>query len=692
MRVLWLAVILLPLLLMPAPALAQAGSVKFSTQPLTVSVALNSVAISGDAVVAVGESGQVVVWRGGSVAVMPVASSELLGVSCSGGICLAVGRGGVVAEIRLEDLAYSTYKPYQSDLSSVSLRGSAAAVVAGDRVLIYRLGGTVQRIVSLGVKVSMVNWIGENITAIGDRYIFSINPETGNVSRMAAYRTSVVSAHTVAGRLLVLTDKGLVDGNSTVPGQFRGMSPHDRGVILYDQQGVYLYDASDRSLRPLASLQDVRDVAAYGDGVVAVGTGGLMALVRDGDVSTLTAPAGEYVAAVGDGEGGAVIAMRDGRLLTYRGGFFRTHLVGDTPRAMAYVRGEIVILGSRGLWVFDGGSVRPFPIQLRASDFNDVAASKDYWVTLVGSEGRIVEISAGGDAMPVTATKNNLFAVAAGYAVGDRVAVMLGREPKLTTLDERMVDVDATSCGAVAVGEKGMIAHLTPTQVSKASAGSLKPTSVSVNPRGAYALIGGSKGELIIFDGYNATSLPTALPDEVRSIAWVDERTALVATSKGLYRLKEVAYPPPAVEIKAPKSVEVLQGGTKTIQVLIHSRNGFSGTVEIPVSMVGLDVYGVYLAYSPSKLLVNVQPFCPGSAVIVVRASMEAPEGSATLRIHIDNTKTVSIPVKVVRQASQPALPAPIPADIITVAVAGAAALTVVIIVRRVLTQKSRRM
>ncbi|MEM2946440.1 MAG: hypothetical protein QXI87_08870, partial [Thermoproteota archaeon] len=344
--------------------------------------------------------------------------------------------------------------------------------------------------------------------------------------------------------------------------------------------------------------------------------------------------------------------------------------------------GEVVVLGGKSLWVFDRntGEIKPLEASIRASDFNDLSPSPTHWLMLVGLSGRMAGVERDGSVTPVKATSSHLYAVASGYAVGDKVAVMLGSEPKVSKQDSKLVDVASTACGAVAVSDSGQIVYLKPDSITKASAGKLKLTTVSINPRGAYVLAGGAKGELILFDGLNATVLPTALPEEVRAIAWIDDRTAILVTSKAVYRLVEEWYPQPTVEVKAPKSVEVFAGASKRIELEIKPVNGFSGEVEIPVTVSGM---AQYVSAAPQTLKLNLNPLCPAKSTLTISAYGEAGEGGATVNLWFKGMAT-SIQVAVKKPLQQTAQTFDIPLPyLIGVAVVVGIAVGVSSILRR---------
>lgn len=626
-------------------------ALRLRLEPLTVQGDLYSVAVSQDKLVAVGEAGTVVVWSRDRLTIFAASSTDLVSVSCSDRICVAVGGKGVITEIDPHGETYRTYTVSQKDLSKVSLNGYVAAVAAKTEVLIYRIGGVVSRAVEAGVDLSSVTWSRGEVLASGGGRILSINPETGAVKTVAEHKMRIQKVYEIGGRLWTLSDKGLaVDGNVTLPGVYAGMEPAPRGLILYRDQSITFYDIVDRRQTPLANLQTkVNHAILYGSSLAVAGPSGYLALVRDGVPQMLTAPAGDYVAAVSDGYGGVLIASKTGMLLHYREKTFNAYLLGDVPRAMAYSRGDVVILGSRGLWVFGGGAVKPVEASVKASDYVDIAASSSLWVTLVGPGGKIAEVGRHGELSTVEATSNNLLAATRGYAVGDKIAVMIEPEPRISKQDSKLVDVDSTACGAVAVSDTGDVVYLRKDSVTKSSLkAKTKLTTVSVNPRGAYALAGGSKGELILYDGFNATLLPTALPEEVRAIAWIDDKTAIVATSKAVYRLAELGYPPPYVEIKAPRNIDVFSGSSRKIEITLVPRNGFSGRAEIPVAVSG----SPYLSIQPTTLSIALDPLCPAKTTLSLSIYPEAPEGAASITL-LNSGKATSIAVNIAKPGAQ---------------------------------------
>ncbi|MEM0461214.1 MAG: hypothetical protein QW318_03330 [Candidatus Caldarchaeum sp.] len=663
---------------------------KIRIEPLTIGGDLYSAALSQDRVVAVGRSGSVVIWGHDRLSIFSVSQSDLLSISCMERICVAVGAKGVVAEIDPHAETYRSYTVSQKDLSRAALSGGTAAIAARTEVLIYRLGGVISRTIDVGADVSSITWRGSEVLVAAGGRILSLDPETGSSKLLMENKNmKMVNVYDINGRLWVLTDKGLmVDGNLTLPGQFSGMKPVPRGFILYRDQLVSFYDVIDRKLYTVANLlQKASDIVAYGEAFVAVGPSGYLAIVEEGVERRLAAPMMEYAAAVSDGGGGVLVASKTGSLLHYRDGVFTAYLMGDQPKAMALVYGDIVILGRQGLWVFDRGELKAVQAAVRAEDFNDIAPSSTLWVTLVGAGGKVAEVGRGGELSTEQPTTNNLLAVTRGFAVGDKVAVMLGPETRVSKQESKLVDVQSTACGAIAVSDSGEVVYLRKDSITKSQvAGKPKLTTVSVNPRGAYALAGGMKGELVMYDGYNATVLPTALPEEVRAIAWIDERTAIIATSKAVYRLVELGLPNPFFEVKAPRNMDVFSGSSRKIELTLLPRYGYSGKAEISISATGL---GQYLSVNPRILSATLDPLCPSKASLELSAYPEAPEGSAAVNLLYQGRST-SIAINIAKPGTgnQQAQPIALPADIQLLALFGIAAIGAVLVFKKLIARR----
>lgn len=656
------ALFILALLLTPSSLTApsQEAFLRLRVESLTVAADLYSVSVSGDKVVAVGKAGTVVIAGGGRFTVLSAASSDLVSVSCSERLCVAVGGKGALVEIDPHEEAYRAYTVSQSDLLKIVLKGQVAAVAARTEVLVYRVGKGVLRTFSLGADVTALAWSGDMPLAAAGGRILSLNMDTGGASIVKEYKSlKILAMHLLGGRLWLLTDKGVTaeDGEVMLSGAFSGMEPvSSRSLVLYQSQSITLFDVVDRKQVQLAYLQTkVNHVAAYGASLAVVGPAGYLAFVEKSVEKRLTAPSAGYTAAASDGRGGVLIAAESGLLLHYRDGVFSSFLIGDQPRAVTYAYGDMVVLGSRSLWVFDGGEIKSVETAVKASDYVDIAPGR-LWVTLVGRDGKIAEVGRRGEIETVQATTSNLLAVTQGYAVGEKVAVMIGDEPRVSKQDSKLVDVVATSCGAVAVSDAGDVVYLRPETITKSSLKNKpKLTAVSLNPRGAYVLAGGSRGELVLYDGYNATLLPAALPEEVRAIAWIDDKTAIAVTSKAVYRVVELWYPPPSLDIRAPRSMDVFSGSSRKVEVTLVPMNGYSGEAEVLVSVSGLSQY---VSVQPKTLSAKLSPLCPAKATLTVNIYSEAPEGVASIALqHGDSITQVALKIAKPGPASQQQAP-----------------------------------
>ncbi|MEM1975967.1 MAG: hypothetical protein QW074_07780 [Candidatus Caldarchaeum sp.] len=650
------AVILVQPLILPVQG--QDIGYSFRLERLTISADLYAVDVAAQKVVAVGKSGAVVVWGGGRADALTVASSDLFSVAC-GRLCVAVGRSGTVVEIDPETLSFVTYRPATMDYKAVRLSGDRFYILGDQSVTVYRAGGVVERTVYTGWKLSSIAPAGDRVYAASGSKLLSIDVASGEVSTVADLKAAIRQIYVFAGKVWALTERGLMNGENLVQqGAFAFMKPHPRGFLLAQGQSILLYDIYDRKLSTLVNLdQSPTDLVLQGSSIMAVGYKGYAAAVSENGVRRVFAPSLRYVDAVTDGGGTAYIAAEDGTFLIYRSGFFTSYSLGDNIRSVAFSLGKVAVLG-RELWVFDGTGFRPAAADVRATDFYDMAPSRrpGYWLTLVGKGGRVADVSENGEVKVVSATSADLYSVSGGFAVGDKVAVRLGDEPRVAKMSGRMVNVVDTACGGIAVGDSGQIAYLLQDEIRSTSFGKTRFTAASINPRGAYALLATSGGELVLYDGFNATLLPIAVPEAVRAVAWLSSREALVVTSGSIYRLVEESYPPSRLEASAPKGLEVFAGSSRDIRVELTPRNGFSGKVEIQLWVTGMPGY---VSTNPSTVQVSVTPLCKTMVQFRVSAYPEAREGAASIIMRMGDTVLATIPIAV-KRPGQPQSSGPI--------------------------------
>ena len=656
MRYFPIALLVAALLLTLTPAMSQEYG--FRVEPLTVSADYTSLDVSGDAVVAVGKAGLLTVWRPGRIEHVTLATSDLSSVSCMD-TCVAVGKGGIVSDFDPSRTSYRTYTLFRKDPVSVAFDGRVAVISATDELYVYSPGGEVLRAFQTRLKVSRLTFSEGAFLGVADKTVVAVSPEAG-VERIADYDAALITAFKHRGSVWALTSDGLyVDDSRVLQSSYTAAAPHPRGVLLLSGTSIQLYDAVDRQVKHLSTVtRAVSNIRLYaGDRVVASGpTGALLMVGREGQ-QLLTAPPGEYVDAVSDGSGGVWLALKNGLVLRYLNDSFTAYVVGDQPIALTYSGGRVAVLGSRWLWRLEPhtGEVVKVEAAVRGSDFRDIAPSvrQSYWVTLVGAT--VVDVSVDGR-VASTNVGGRLTAVTRGYAVGDKIAAMIGDEPKVSKQNTTLAGVDATQCGAVAVG-KNSIVYLKPEKIESVTVPNADLRTVSVNPRGAYALAGGSKGVLALYDGYRATVLPTALPEDVVAVAWVDGRAALAATPKAVYRLVETFFPDPRLEVVAPRPLEVFTGTSRRIAVEVRPLNGMSGDVELHLSTTNPQI-----VLQQRSLNLKLSPMCTARAEIGVSIPAETPEGAGSIIVSYKGLNLASISLALKRPGQQPQQVMPLPA------------------------------
>jgi hypothetical protein len=654
-----LTIAIILLILVFQPALSQEGY-GFRVERITVSSDYSSIDVSGDAVIAVGKSGLLTVWSPRRVDHTTIATSDLYSISCMESLCVAVGKGGIVSDVDIGRMAYKSYTLSKKDLVSVAFDGRIAVIAASDELYIYRPGGEVMKAVQSRLKISRITFSEGVFIAAAEKTASKVS-SSGDIEKIADYASNLITAFRHRGSVWALAADGLyMDGSRILTGSYTAAAPHPRGILLLSGMNIQLYDAIDRQVKHVATVtRQVGSIKLYGgDRVVASGPAGTLLMVSEGVQNMLTAPSGEYSTAVDDGVGGVYVAMKSGLILRYSGGVFTTYVLGDEPRRMTVSGGLVAILGSRSLWSLNPatGELARVEAPVKPSDFNDIAPSvrTGYWITLAGPNG-IVDLTLDGQVLPAS-VGGKLLAVTLGYAVGEKIAAILTGEIKTSKQDDKLVDVDVTSCGAVAVSDKGRIAYLKPDSIDSTTVPNIAFTTISINPRGAYALAGGSKGELVIYDGYKATALPTALPEAVNAIAWADGKTALAVTPKAVYRIVEASIPEPRLEVTAPKSLEVFTGSSRRIQVDVKPLYGMSGEAELQLSTTNPQIL-----LQQTSLKLKLSPMCTTKTEIGLSIPSETPEGTGSITISHKgvNLATVSLAVKKPGQQQQQQNPPP---------------------------------
>jgi hypothetical protein len=134
----------------------------------------------------------------------------------------------------------------------------------------------------------------------------------------------------------------------------------------------------------------------------------------------------------------------------------------------------------------------------------------------------------------------------------------------------------------------------------------------------------------------------------VRSIAWADEKTAIVVTSKGVYRLVETSFPQPQLEVVMPKTLEVFAGTPRRVQLEVKPLNGMTGEVELQLISSNPQII-----LQQTSLKLSLSPMCTSKAEIGVNIPPETPEGSGSVTINYQGRNLASLSISIKRPGGQ---------------------------------------
>jgi hypothetical protein len=146
-----LAVALIAIILLSSSLATAGGQVSYTITVLSLESDLNSVALFKGGVIAVGKSGTIgVAYANGEKLLEKPVDAELLGVSCVGSKCLAVGVRGVAV---LVDVSRKTFKPTKisdDDLKNVEAYGGRFYISTSRQIIAYSPESGVSTIFNVG--------------------------------------------------------------------------------------------------------------------------------------------------------------------------------------------------------------------------------------------------------------------------------------------------------------------------------------------------------------------------------------------------------------------------------------------------------------------------------------------------------------------------------------------------------------
>jgi len=610
---------------------ASAQAVSGAEQPILRSEELSlegllAVEPVGDGFVAVGRSGLIASMTSGDMWVTRSGDQDLMELACGRKLCLA-GGGDLLVLIDPAKRSFRSFKPTQgARLIDLSAWGDAFLALYSKRRgwLLAEIGreGVVRGLA--GLEEEPIGFLAENLILARGKDGLEILRVTEGLGLERVRTVEGISRPEEAvlreGRVIALERGGIVaeGGDVLLKGSYKSIKLCGGGLIAASGEGAWIFGKD--GWRQVPSWLEVEDAACTKLGPILVGD--FIGIWGEGGLKLLTPPPGNY-RVVEAWRGGALIGG-DGILLEYRDGFFKAYSLGDRVRGIAEAGEGAIILGEGGFWTYDGKSIRSVDLEVRAGDFNAVREIGE-WIVLAGEGGRILKLKLGSGSVAeyrwIDATDKRINALGKRFAVGDGVAVLL-EGPLVAKVKGDLLDVDETACSGIAVGERGVVIL---------RRGSLKElglgdtaTAISIKPDGSYALIGGRKGEVWVYDGYKAVRSLVELGSSVDDLEWISDKEALAIAGGRLYRIVEVERPKPGIALEAPSEVSVYEGSTMRLRVGVKPLWGFEGEVKVVAEGEATPV--------PAESGAYLRPMCPVNVTLAISPAGE-PGSSSHLAV-----------------------------------------------------------
>ncbi|MEM2216578.1 MAG: hypothetical protein QXP57_08465 [Nitrososphaerota archaeon] len=618
---------LLPLLisiLLIYPALINIGSgekISFRVEQLTLSETINSIDFFKDGFMAVGEKGViVVVYDDGYRIVERQAKGDLLDVSCIDRYCMAVG---VKGSNIIYDMVGKTFRrielPIEDYFKVVGYRREFYIAYQRGVIIYSPNSGSTKTILS---ELMDIEVYGDKIILLRRDSLKILDLEGGEVQSISLKNVKNPKKIKYVNNTLWLLGDYLYRFNGTgfekVLEQSCDSLEYDGSIILLSRDSIYRL--KNGGLELITSLEKVKNIRA-GDGRIIIVGEGYIVEYRE-VLRYLFIPQGEYTSSSSDNHRAVVVGSR---ILIYEDGYFKIVQAPQDNYISASIEGDrIVVLGSKNVLEVIGDSIKTLPY--KSEGYTSISLYNGR-ILLTSSKG-LFEIDP--DTYSVkNLVEGNLLKATRHGAIGDRMLIVPTPPGyRKVSINFTARDVSGAGCMIIVVGDKGSTVLYRNDVVEYVKIGRDPLTAVGLNRK--YGLIGDSKGNLYLFDGYVISPIPYSIGEEVKSISWMDDREALIVTSKNIYIFIEEHYPEPRIEIVRPEYIRVYNGSETGIKLLIKPLNGYSGDVELTAA---LSIEGVSVRIEPSRLY--VEGMCPVEAYLRI-SSMNWAKGNGRLEIIYD--------------------------------------------------------
>jgi hypothetical protein len=606
------------------------AQVSFTVTELSIESDLNSISLFKEGVIAVGRSGTIAIaYMGGERLLEKPLDLNLLGVSCTGSRCLAIGERGTAVII---DVLKKTFKPVKlsdEDLKNVEAYGDRFYISASKQVMVYSPDSGI---------LTVFNIEAIDILPADKLYILTRDKtyyvDGGSLRELKA--GSYIKLAWLNGVLYGLSRNGLhkvLDNERVLEGSYEKASSCE-ALYLSSGSTIYRFDGVRAEVYAILPFKP-REMTCRDGEVYAVGEKGYYAKISRNNVELFFAPSGRYVTVSADSSRAYIAGDR---VLSYVNGLFR---VVEAP-SMSYIasstyRHTVALLSQDKIVIVSDAGVKILPYTV--GGYSDIWLNGDS-VLLAGRKG-LVEVSTSGITSKEIIGGVELYAVNGYGAVGKSALVVLSPQSAETVkVNGTMRGLDRIPCGLAAVGDIGLVAYRDgKTNYYKAPGGE-KLRSIAVKPGREYALIGGVDGGLYVWDGYRIQQLPYKAPGEVTDIAWTSTDEALITAGGRLLLYRSLGRGEPSLEVQAPEAIRIYNGTERTVTVTLNPINGYGRELELTVLAEG---EGLWARALNEKIY--VEPLCPVQAEVRVSASPNAI-GSGKLFIAVGGRK-IEVPVVV---------------------------------------------